>query len=973
MDEDQELLQDFRTESLEHMSEIEPLFLEIEDLEGEAQLEVVNQIFRAAHSVKGAAGFFGLDRIQNLAHVMENLLMRVRDGELVFHPDMTDGLLAGVDKLIQLIEGLPEVVDLSIDEEIARLQPLIEGVTGVDGAAEAAATETAAETPAESTEADSAPAEQAESAEPTPEPAPVEAESPASATEPAGDDSFPVFKINEDLADEVARFGQRIYGVVFDDVNLEQKPLVHDTKKRSGSIGKVLSTSSAEATGGCLALQIASVLDPDLVAGALGLAPDRVRILRERVVMSDDRLAQVTSKDSSSNAAESSATPAATPAKAATPAPAEQKAEPAPAAATAPAAPAVPDEAQAEAAKASAESKADPAAASGAGGGPKDNAAGGKPKAKPAAKKMEAAETVRVSVDLLDKLMDLAGELVLGRNQLLARLDQTDDPSIKGVLQNIDIVTSDLQSNIMNTRMQPVGNVFKKYHRVVRDLSRKLGKKVELEIQGSEVELDKSIIELLSDPLTHLVRNSLDHGIEGPAKRALMGKSETGRIELLAYHEGGQVNIEIRDDGRGIDPARTRAAAVERDMMTAEEAEALSDNDAVMLIFSPGFSLAAEVTEVSGRGVGMDVVQANITKLGGKIEIETEVGKGATIRIRLPLTLAIVPSLIVVVDEERFAVPQVNLVEIVRIKASEIPTRLEQIKGADVLRLRGRLLPLVRLADALEIPRYFTDPSSGDRTLDRRQNLAERHEDPVESDEVAETKRSYENQSAIHVVVLRSGENRYGLIVDRIADSEEIVVKPLSKFIKGCRCYAGATIMGDGRVAMILDVAGIASETNLHFHDVLEESDRRERKVEKTTGDRRELILFANAESEQFAVDLAQIVRLEKIDAEDIERIGGSEYMQHLGKGLPLIRLENEISVSAIAECSEYYVLIPSGNGSSGGILASRVIDTVDIEIMLDESKDDPPSVYGRALIQGKLTTILNAEKLLASALGDSF
>ncbi|MCH7867471.1 MAG: chemotaxis protein CheW [Myxococcales bacterium] len=971
MDEDQELLQDFRTESLEHMTEIEPLFLEIEELEGEAQLEVVNQIFRAAHSVKGAAGFFGLDRIQNLAHIMENLLMRVRDGELVFQSDMTDALLAGVDKLSQLIEALPEVVDLSIDEEIDRLKPLIEG----EGASPEAAS---AEAPAESATVPPAPAVEAEAAEPVPEPQPepATAVSPESTGESATDDSFPEFVINEEAAEEVARFGQRIYGIVFDDVPLEQKSLVHDTKKRAGSIGKVLSALPAELTGGCLALQIGSVLEIDLVAGALGIDPSRIRLLRERVTMSDDRLAQVTNKKTGKDGAKSQ--PAA--AKESKPAAvAESKAVTPPVAGSKPtetAVAAVVGAVVGAEVSAAPESKPDPPAAGSAGGAGSNSGDSGKPKV--ASKKMEAAETVRVSVDLLDKLMDLAGELVLGRNQLLARLDQTDDPSIKGVLQNIDIVTSDLQSNIMNTRMQPVGNVFKKYHRVVRDLSRKLGKKVDLVIEGSEVELDKSIIELLSDPLTHLVRNSLDHGIEAPAKRLLVGKSESGLIELHAYHEGGQVNIEIRDDGRGIDPAKTRALAIERGMMTPEEAEALSDSDAVMLIFAAGFSLAAEVTEVSGRGVGMDVVKANITKLGGKIDIDSEVGKGATIRIRLPLTLAIVPSLIVVVDQERFAVPQVNLVEIVRIKASEIPTRLEQIKGADVLRLRGRLLPLVRLADTLEIPRYFEDPETGAKNPDRRKNLAER---PVaaatsdaarDADDTSETRRTYENQSAIHVVVLRSGEHRYGLIVDRIADSEEIVVKPLSQFIKGCRCYAGATIMGDGRVAMILDVAGIAADTNLRFHDLAEESDRRERKIDETTGSRRELILFANAASEQFAVDLAQIVRLEKIEANEIERIGGSEYMQHLGKGLPLIRLENEISVNPIEECEEYYVLIPSGDGTSGGILASRVIDTVDIAIELNKSKDDPPCVSGRALVQGRLTTILDAELLLASALGDT-
>ncbi len=945
MDEDLELLQDFRTESLEHMSEIEPLFLEIEDLEGDAQNDVVNQIFRAAHSVKGAAGFFGLDRIQNLSHTMENLLMRVRDGELAYHTDMTDALLAGVDKLTQLISALPEIIDLSIESEVATLKPLIEGaaVAVAPEAAEAPTEEGAAgEAPVEAAVADApetAPSE-CDDADVAAAPAPADEPPPSPAAEQGEHvvciDGFPAFEVNPQVAEDAARFGQRIFGIVFPDVPNSDGARVEEAHSRIAALGKIVGAAVDPGESDPLALQVATVLEEDLLQGALGLGDEQMALLRDRVQMSEDRLAQAMATDEDADAK-------------------DPKAQSGPAAGA---------------------SSAAPAAPAGGGGAAGAGSKGNEEKKAPA-KKMEGLETVRVSVGLLDKLMTLAGELVLGRNQLLARLDQSEDPGIKGVLQNLDIVTSDLQSNIMNTRMQQVGNVFKKYHRVVRDLSRKLGKRVDLEIEGSDVELDKSIIELLSDPLTHLVRNSLDHGMEAPAKRLEQSKPEVGRIRLSAYHEGGQVNIEISDDGKGIDPQKTRAAAVERDLFSQEEADRMSDADAVALIFAAGFSLAPQVTEVSGRGVGMDVVRANITKLGGKIEVESEVGVGTTMRIRLPLTLAIVPSLIVAVDEERFAVPQVNLVEIVRVKPSEIAQRVERIKGADVLRLRGRLLPLVRLADVLEIPRYYTCPETGDQKLDRRNHLSDRRRgDPQAADpddtREGENQRSIDSQSAIHIVVLRAGEHRYGLIVDRIADSEEIVVKPLSAFVKGCRCYAGATIMGDGRVAMILDVAGIASESQLRFHDLVDEAERRVQTEDKVGLSRRELILFANAESEQFAVDLGQIVRLEKITAGDIESIGGDEYMQYLGKGLPLVRLENELSVKPITESGEYYVLIPNATGSVGGILASRVIDTVDTEIAIDQSGDDPACVSGRALIEGRLTTILDAESLLGSALGEA-
>ena len=655
MDEDLELLQDFRTESLEHMGEIEPLFLEIEDLEGDEQNEVVNQIFRAAHSVKGAAGFFGLDRIQNLSHTMENLLMRVRDGELAYSGPMTDALLVSVDKLTQLIQALPEIVELSIEAEIAMLTPLIEGEAA---SAAPAATPEAVEEQEEGSEQHSETTEEV-----------VAAEEPEAGSEDLVElEDFPALRLDPEVCDEAARFGQRIFAVRFFDIKQSEQARVKETRSRLGAIGRIVGGPAEEDPESALVLQVATVLEPDLFEGALGLDEDDIRLVRDRVEMSEERLIEAMSK-----------APAEAAGSEAAPAPAETP----PAAEAAPQVPAPSPPAESDDGGPQGQAGSQRDADSQSVDGPKGGAAAPS-KSVRSGKKVEAVETVRVSVDLLDKLMNLAGELVLGRNQLLANFDESEDPAIKAVLQNLDIVTSDMQSNIMNTRMQQVGNVFKKYHRVVRDLSRKLGKHVALEIEGSEVELDKSIIELLSDPLTHLVRNSLDHGMEEPAERLETGKPETGRIKLCAYHEGGQVNIEISDDGKGIDPQKTREAAVERGLMSHDEAVALSDADAVALIFSAGFSLAAQVTEVSGRGVGMDVVRANITKLGGKIEVESAVGVGTTMRIRLPLTLAIVPSLIVAVNEERFAVPQVNLVEIVRVKPEEVARRVERIKGADV-------------------------------------------------------------------------------------------------------------------------------------------------------------------------------------------------------------------------------------------------------------------------------------------------
>ncbi len=950
MDDDAELLLDFRTESLEHLAEIEPLFLELDDAGGEDFGEKVNHIFRAAHSVKGAAGFFGLDLIQDLAHTMENLLMKVRDGELAFRPEMTDALLTALDKLQQLIDALPERIELPIDEEVGLLKPLIAGDAGAPATPQLPSPDAAPE-PASAASAPIEPGEDGEQSAPD-EPAPR-----GGAT--------PTFVVEPEVIDDAVRFGHRLHEITVPADIAVDKARLHDVRKQIKAMGNIVREERrGDDDAEELAILAASVIDGDLLATTLGLDVDTVVTFAAKsypvgrgapaaaaeAAGPGDEVSEVEAPEGAADEETAQPSKAASPPASGGMAVAARDLVPEPPTrgedAPGDDLPDIPDR------------------------GPKKTS-------KLSTKKVESAETVRVSVDLLDKLMNLAGELVLGRNQLLARLDGDEDSGIKAVLQNIDLVTSDLQSNIMNTRMQPVGNVFKKYHRVVRDLSRKLGKKVELDLEGTEVELDKSIIEMLSDPLTHLVRNSLDHGLEAPDARKATGKDPVGHVQLRAYHEGGQVNIEIRDDGKGIDPNATRRSAVEKGMMSQEEADALSDSDAVALIFAPGFSMAKEITDVSGRGVGMDVVKSNITKLGGKIDIDSEVGFGTSIRICLPLTLAIIPSLIVGVNDERFAVPQVNLVEIVRVKAEEAAQRLDRVKGADVLRLRGRLLPLVRLADVLEIPRAYPDPESGELRPDRRDNIADArlasHEAAdaevlAHADEALGQRRRNHANAPIHVVVLRTGEDRYGLVVDAIADSEEIVVKPLSLFLKECRCYAGATIMGDGRVATILDVGGVAADAQLNFSEDLEDHGQREAtRTSEEEGEARELILFANAREEQFAVSLSQIERLEKIERNDIESIGGSEYIQYLGSGLPLVRLEHQLPVDPIdPESDELYVLIPRvSKDKRAGILASRVIDTVETKVVLDRAAEDAQNIQGRAVVQGRLTTFVDASGLL--------
>src|SRR5882724_331444 len=397
-----------------------------------------------------------------------------------------------------------------------------------------------------------------------------------------------------------------------------------------------------------------------------------------------------------------------------------------------------------------------------------------------ASKSAVSESSIRVDVVLLDRLMNLVGELVLARNQILQHTQGVQDAGLVASGQRLNLITSELQEGVMKTRMQPIGNIWSKFPRTVRDVAMSCGKSVRIEMEGKETELDKTIIEAIKDPLTHLVRNSVDHGIETPDKRVQAGKTEEGLLLLRAYHEGGQVNIEIRDDGAGLDTEKIKQKAVQRQLITAEQAVRMSEHEACNLIFLPGFSTAEAVTNVSGRGVGMDVVKTNIEKIGGTVEVQTRAGAGTTVKMKIPLTLAIIPALLVTSGGERFAIPQVNLLELVRIEEQNVAKSLERVQGAPVYRLRGQLLPLVNLSEELGLEKDKANEDEG-----------------------------------VNIVVVQADARHFGLVVDRVTDTEEIVVKPLNKQLKSIHAFAGATILGDGRVALILDVRGLAESAGL--------------------------------------------------------------------------------------------------------------------------------------------------------------
>ncbi len=539
---------------------------------------------------------------------------------------------------------------------------------------------------------------------------------------------------------------------------------------------------------------------------------------------------------------------------------------------------------------------------------------------------------VRVDVHLLDKLMNLAGELVLSRNRLSQIANQLNDPDLLTASQRLSLAVTEIQEQIMKTRMQPVGNVFNKFPRIVRDLSKSAQKQVQLKIEGAETELDRSIIESIKDPLTHMVRNSIDHGIEPPDVRVQKGKPAAGTLVMRAYHEGGQVIIEIQDDGAGIDPEKIKQKAVEKGVITPEQAEQLGNRDALMLIFQPGFSTAEKVTNISGRGVGMDVVKTNIEKLGGTVELQSEVGRGTTVRIKIPLTLAIIPALVVQCGGQRYCIPQVNLVELVHLSKEEMEEDVQVIGHSEFYRLRGEILPLVRLNKVLRLG----------------------------SDDGGEEAKS----AGINIVVLNSGDRQFGLVVDAIHDSEEIVVKPLGKHLKHIHAFAGTTLMGDGRVALILDVVGLTSALKLRGEESLKQAQLLEEKA-KMDEERQFLLLFTVAPQEFFAIPLALVNRLDKINATDIEYVGGREVIQYRGHSIPVIRLENYLSISPLPEQDEYHLIIFHMNHQDVAFLVSQIEDSLDIAIDVDETTFKQDGILGSAIIKDKTTLFIDVYQII--------
>lgn len=758
---DTELLGEFVEEAREHMGDVEMQLLQIEAMGEHIDDDLVNTVFRAIHSVKGAAGFLGLTQINNVAHGLENVLGNVRDHKLTPTPFNVDVMLKAADRLRKLVESIETSNDTDNTELCAKLDALLS-----------------------------------------------ESEAPAGET-PACENTA---SENTEAAEESA------------------KPTAAQAAEE-GSVAKDPTDTPAERAEETLEAIDASV---------------------EKVVRDEPPAA--------------TAAPKAAPAK-----------EPA-------------------------------------------------TQAKPS-KSAAPESTIRVGVRVLDRLMNLAGELVLSRNQLLRVLGEksSNGANIDSIVSGLDQVTTELQETIMQTRMQPIGNVFNKFPRVIRDLSSSLGKNITLQMEGVEVETDKTIVEAIADPLTHLVRNSCDHGIEDPAARASAGKTVEGTIILRAFHKAGKVMIEILDDGAGMDPDKLRQNAINKGVITEEVAAEMSDRDAVNLIFAPGFSTAAAVTAVSGRGVGMDVVRTNIENIGGTVEVESRLGFGSTIRITLPLTLAIVPSMIVSVDDDPYALPQSNIIELVRTDNKE--KRIERVSNAEVLRLRGALIPLVRLRDVLNLSK-----------------------DKDEADQREETQ----------LVVVEAGRSQFALAVDKVLDSEEIVVKPLGRHLNNHPLLAGSTILGDGRVAMILDASGIAGRMAIAHENEAPSDNQANETSAKPPVDSDRLVLMSVSEKDHFAVSMDIVSRIERVAVTSIDHVGERKVLQYRGGTLPLLSINEVIQVTQLDEPDHVNIVVFKVYGHEVGLITPHLNDIRQCSINVGEESTGQMGVAGVAVIGGQTTRILD-------------
>jgi two-component system chemotaxis sensor kinase CheA len=807
-----DIVEEFLVESHENLDQLDTDLVALEQEPNSR--ERLSSIFRTIHTIKGTSGFLAFNRLEEVTHVGENMLSRLRDGELALTPGRTSVLLQMVDTVRSLLTS----IEASGGEGSVDVSGVVAAITAaMDDTAPAPAAEAPAakKTPAKRAPAKKAPATKAPATKAPATRAPAK-KAPA-----------------------------------------KRAPAKSATaKKAPAARAATAATPVAEFPA-----------DPSV---DLPVAVPVPAELEEAIPVMPDATVE--------EAAQDSAAPESAPSENGT----------------------------------------------SEGGGTENSGDGG-------GRRGVADSTIRVDVDLLDELMLLVGELVLTRNQIVQYVGRSQDTDLVRASQRLNLIASELQEGVMKTRMQPIDHIWSKLPRVVRDLGLQCGKTVRLEMEGRETELDKTLLEAVKDPLTHLVRNSVDHGIESPEDRARAGKPAEGVLTLRAKHESGQVVVEVADDGAGIDPTRVGAKAVERGVISADALTRMGPQDILQLIFLPGFSTAAAVTNVSGRGVGMDVVKTNIEQIGGTIEVESQPGEGTVCRLRIPLTLAIVPALTVECAGDRYAIPQISLQELVALDAEKAATAVEEVGGAPVYRLRGELLPLVRLTDVLGLP-------------------SDRHDGHVV------------------IAVLRSEGRRFGLVVDRVINTEEIVVKAVGGQLKQIGLYSGATVLGDGTVALILDVQALSRRAlRTETSERQESRDAAAAAAASSERDRQRMLLAAIGGGRRVAIPLDTVTRLEQVRAEAVEKVGNREVVQYRGAILPMVRLDRHLGAYGETDREVLEVIVYADHGRSVAIVVEEILDIVDGEAAVRSDIDDM-GLLGSAVLGDKVTELLDVRAAILAA-----
>lgn len=880
----QALLHDFIAEAEAQVNTVESGLLHLE--KGGRDSLVINEIFRALHSIKGTAGFFDLTNIVNLSHTMENLFGEIRKGNTNVDNRLIDVMLDANDCLKQMIGDVHNSEQFNISAYIEDIDSLA-----------LPAGEKADEVPRKETD--------------------------------------PELDNHEEFFLSAAQRGLKIYTVLIaseqDRKSTSDDPPA-EVVENITSIGNIIDVSqpvelTAQGEQAAWRFLLTSVLEKSLLAVALFLPEENITEITDYSLLPPLKLpAEETGSDRPDLRDGNNIEPS----RLETSHFLEQSAAQAPSGV----------------AHSGTQEIHKP---------PERDRANYRPAVEVEAVRQEESvprgseESVRVNVTLLNDLLNLASEMVLSRNRLLRLLDASRKtiPGLNTVLQNTDTITTELQEKIMLTRMQPIARVFDKFPRVVRELAKKTGKNVSLTIKGQDVELDKSIVEGLNDPLTHLVRNAIDHGLEEPSLREKIGKPEAGSLSLHAYHEGGHVVIDVTDDGAGIDAQKIKERALEQQLFNAEEIEDMSEQELYNILCRAGFSLAEQVTDLSGRGVGLDVVRTNVEKMGGLLEVMSAGNKGTIFRLTMPLTLAIIPSLIVAASDQKFALPRVNLQEMVRLKPGNPQRRIEMLGESYVLRLRDKLVPVTHLEDAL----------SGAQGNNAR--LA-RHMD--------------ERKELLRVLIIKSGIKRFGLVIDKIHDEEEILVKHLPAYLSDILCYSGVTILGDGNIAMILDPEGVAMRAGLKFMADGIDPLLPAREPSFNMKEEQSLLLFQCSGPEIFCLDLAMVSRVEKIKRAQLETVGDKMFFQFRGESLRVIRPEDYLPVTRAETTKEHlYIIIPKHVKHPLGLCIEEIIDTHDANIRFDRESLQARGIMGTTILAGNVTLVPNLFDLFAMADPDHY